>query len=761
MPSVGMRRSTRVFGTRVLRSGRRVCRGPQEGGKYKRTIDGDTEWIELVDNSGGGGGDSGSPCKGSTLDENENGNGKENDLTVETNVKEIEIRAGEGAVGETNEDRMYGIVYSKKRKRMELKSTGLSEDMRFGKKYARKKWRKKPETSGELQVYTRCRELSIVLEPSGDSGHRIACFLNTALRYLRRVKFGLRWLSVFVFSEPIFRAFSLHGIRFLKDTTSYQKPGFCIISESRSLIPMFSVVYSAVPFSFMLLHSSMYLRSAHLASILVMHPWGANRKAEKVTDYDEEQFSDIPSGRDESDCNIVSYEIVSSGRMELSHSTNGFYGSPVQNNRLRTGHVIQKRRTSLRLRRGRPPSVFRAKRGRHDGFLSSVIPTGHVSIKGTSNINRKNLKSTLVVSTQEDIDANSCSANVLVVETDKCYREKGAIITVEVSASKHWFLAVKKDGIERYSLIAQKVMRPSSFNRVTHATIWSGDSNWKLEFPCKQDWLIFKELYKKCYDHNVQVPAASVIPVPGVRKVLDPSYSYIPYVRPDSYITVRDDELARALNKRTANYDMDSEDEEWLNKFNTEFNVEKGPHQLVTPERFELIIDALERGFHSNADDWSNEKAVDSVHMEFERKEVVEAVHSYWIQKRRRKHSALVRIFQLYQPKRTQVILKPVLRKKRSFKRHGSQAGRGKQSPSLQAAAKLDALEQQKNFFKVQEAKAAANRFEGFAILKRKRAQTLIENADLATYKAMMALRIAETAQITESLSAIAPVSLH
>ncbi|KAL2458665.1 Enhancer of polycomb-like transcription factor protein [Abeliophyllum distichum] len=118
-------------------------------------------------------------------------------------------------------------------------------------------------------------------------------------------------------------------------------------------------------------------------------------------------------------------------------------------------------------------------------------------------------------------------------------------------------------------------MRPSSFNRVTRATIWSGDSNWKLEFPCKQDWLICKELYKKCSDHNVQGPATSVIPVPGVREVMVPPYTdNIPYVRPDSFITVKDDERARALDKRTANYDMDSEDEEWLKKFNTEFNVE-------------------------------------------------------------------------------------------------------------------------------------------------------------------------------------------
>ncbi|KAL2458663.1 Enhancer of polycomb-like transcription factor protein [Abeliophyllum distichum] len=764
MPSVGMRRSTRVFGTRVLRSGRRVWRGPVDGGKYKRTINGDDECIELVDNSGGGRGDAGSPCKGSTRGENEN----ENDLTIEmVTESRIETREGEGTVEATNEDRMYGSVYSRKRKRMESESTGISEDMRFGKKFARKKRSKKLETCGELRVSdNRCRELAVVAaEPSGDSGHWIACFLNSVLRYLWRVKFGLQWLSVFVFSEPIFHAFSLRGILFLKDPT-LKKPGFCIISESRSLMPVFAVDYSAVPFSFMHLHSSMYIRSAHLACVLVLHHFGANGKVEKVTDYDKEHSFDSPTGRDQSGCTMVTSEIDDCRRRELSRSTVGFSKSSVRNNQLRTGRGIQKRRTSPRRRRGRPPSVFRTlrARGRHDGFQSSIMPTGHLlhsSIKESSTLNIKTLKSAMVGLIQ-DIDANSCSANILVVESNKCYREEGAIITLEVSASKHWFLAVKKDGIERYNLTAQKVMRPSSFNRVTRATIWSGDSNWKLEFPCKQDWLIFKELYKKCSDHNIQGTATSVIPVPGVREVLVPPYTdNIPYVRPDSYITVKDDELARALDKRTANYDMDSEDEEWLKKFNTEFNVEKELHQLVIPEKFELIIDALERGFHSNADDRSDEKVADSLPMDLERKEVVESVHNYWIQKRRRKHSALVRIFQLYQPRRTQVIPKSVLRKKRSFKRHGSQAGRGKQPPFLQDMAEEHALEQQNNFYKVQEATAAANRSEGFAILKRQRAQMLFENADMATYKAMMALRIAESAQNSESQSDITPLFLH
>ncbi|KAL2458664.1 Pentatricopeptide repeat-containing protein [Abeliophyllum distichum] len=140
-----------------------------------------------------------------------------------------------------------------------------------------------------------------------------------------------------------------------KDPTSLKKPGFCIISEFRSLMPVFAVDYSAVPFSFMHLHSSMYIRSAHLACVLVMHYFGANGKVENVTDYDKEHSSDIPTGRDQSGCTMVTSEIDDFRRRELHHETEDF--SEVQE------------------------------------------------------------------------------------------REEGAIITLEVSASKHWFLAVKKDRI--------------------------------------------------------------------------------------------------------------------------------------------------------------------------------------------------------------------------------------------------------------------------------------------------------------------------
>ncbi|CAA2995885.1 Enhancer of polycomb-like transcription factor, isoform 2 [Olea europaea subsp. europaea] len=66
-----------------------------------------------------------------------------------------------------------------------------------------------------------------------------------------------------------------------------------------------------------------------------------------------------------------------------------------------------------------------------------------------------------------------------------------------------------------------------------------------------------------------------------------------------------------------------------------------------------------------------------------------------------------------------------------------------------------DASEQQIKFLKVQEAKAAAERLEGLAVLKRQRAQLLRVNADLASYKAMAAVRLAEEANFSKTMGTI------
>lgn len=445
-----------------------------------------------------------------------------------------------------------------------------------------------------------------------------------------------------------------------------KNPGICIISGSRSLIPIFYVNFSAIPSVFVHMQTSLYLRSGHLACLFVAHSLDEYDGDEKLTNMGDYQdcimvASQVSPARDILDSDVVATADDNSGRIELSHSAVGLRKSTLRNLQLRNSRNIQKRRSNLRRKRGRPPSLFRAQRVngalaseffriRHDGDqFSSAAPNCLLgsSDKRSSTSNTKAPKSALRVSTQ-DVCVSSCSANLLVIETDKCYREEGATITLELSASKQWLLVVKKNGAKRYSLTAQRVMRPSGSNRISHDTIWTSDDGWKLEFPNKQDWLVFKELYKECSERNIQSSAASVIPVPGVQEVSIPVDSdFKPFVRSDSYITVKDDELIRALVNKSANYDMDSDDEEWLAKLNEDLYGGREMEELVSPESFELIIDAHEKGFHSNPDENFDEQASCDFCVHLERREVVEAIHKYWIKKRKQKRSALLRIFQV------------------------------------------------------------------------------------------------------------------
>ncbi|KAL0382610.1 UNVERIFIED_CONTAM: hypothetical protein Scaly_0548300 [Sesamum calycinum] len=183
---------------------------------------------------------------------------------------------------------------------------------------------------------------------------------------------------------------------------------------------------------------------------------------------------------------------------------------------------------------------------------------------------------------------------------DKCYREEGATITLELSSSRQWFLAVTKGGIKRYSLTAQKVMRPSCSNRFTHAVIWTADGGWKLEFPNKQIGQ-FKDF---------------------IRNALTGTCSPLQLVL---FL------FRRALVKKNAIYDMDSDDEEWLAELNDELYAGKELRERVKPESFELIIDALEKGLHCNPDEQFDEQAAYEFCMHLERREVIEAIRNYWI----------------------------------------------------------------------------------------------------------------------------------
>jgi len=98
---------------------------------------------------------------------------------------------------------------------------------------------------------------------------------------------------------------------------------------------------------------------------------------------------------------------------------------------------------------------------------------------------------------------------------------------------------------------------------------------------------------------------------------------------------------------------------------------------------------------------------------------------------------------------------KPFLRKKRSFKRQRSQAERNQAEWNQAGQGKHDLFLQahQEAVRRVQEAEAAASRAAETATQIRTRAQLLMSNADLAAYKAAMALRIAEAIRVSSSSS--------
>ncbi|KAJ6349901.1 hypothetical protein OIU78_006151 [Salix suchowensis] len=726
MPSVGLRRTTRVFGVvkgvdgaRVLRSGRRLW--PESGdGKLRRSSDGD-EWYQTIIKN----------TNNHIKNQNSNSNlkYKENNGCHDVKLKKdrgivIAIAAPKKVKRVKSEKERFGIVYRRKRKRLGVEKSENPEDKKFGIQFSRRQRRRKGNESQE----------------------------GLCLRYITTVSLSLSELADFLLSDPISSVFASNGLHFVRDLPS-DRIGICKFFETRQLLPKFSVDFSAIPSCFMSMHLRLFVKFKCLSLIPVNN---------SVDGDDDDEIMSESKG----DQSCLSTKTYFTQKTTAVPKT-GVYGSRVvlhpslraskltgRNTQHRNGlnsRGIQKRRSSLR--RGRPRNSFIAGLQKANGALvSDLISSRKIGIPFSTVVPKEKLRRSIrgspaasikemnyaAVGVKKGMNLSSCSANILITETDRCYRIEGATIRLEFTDSKEWVLVVKKNGSTQYTHLAQKIMRTCVSNRFTHDIIWNGDDNWKLEFPNRQDWFIFKELYKECSDRNA-------IPVPGVRKVLDyDDGGSAPFFRPYAYISSNNDEVARALSRSTASYDMDSEDEEWLKKYNNEFIAE--PDHL-SEDNFELMIDALERSYFCDPDDFTDESAAVKYCKDFGRRELAEAVYGYWMKKRKQRRSPLLRVFQGHQAKKTPLIPKPVLRKRRSFKRSPSQFGRGKQPSLLQAmAAEKDALEEHSALRKVEEAENSVKRSVEAAILKRQRAQLLMKNADLATFKAAMALKIAEAA---------------
>lgn len=424
-------------------------------------------------------------------------------------------------------------------------------------------------------------------------------------------------------------------------------------------MPLVSVDFSAVPLCFKHLHSAMLLRSMFRSFTLVYNPVTVFSDVEEEIDFPEFQIelqiSCDSFKRESSEIETVVPDVVEiSDSLSLHSSVKGprFCG---RNGKYRNtkSKGTQKRRTSLRIRKARNPSRVDRSIGASVSGLKDRRKRGITGVALASNKKLKSLvnsctnvsfneANSAMVDSTEGLDSSQCSANILITESDRCYRVEGAVVTLERPTSKEWLLAVKKDGLTRCTFKAEKIMRPCSSNRYTHVIMFSLDNGWKLEFANRRDWIVFKDLYKECSDNSIPATVAKFIPVPGVCDVSDyADSSTVPFERPDTYISTNGDELSRAMTRKTANYDMDSEDEDWLSKFNNEFQ------EHVSEDNFELIVDALEKAYYCNPDDCHDEKTAANRCQDLGSKEVVEAVYSYWMKKRKQKRSYLIRVFQV------------------------------------------------------------------------------------------------------------------
>jgi hypothetical protein len=211
MPSVGMRRTTRVFGVvkgvdggaRVLRSGRRLW--PESG----------DDWFKLVRNPGNG---DGLGCKKPGW---ANGGGKrvvsfhagaDDRKTEVPTLRKNTMKVSDGV------DKLFGIVYKRKRKRNVATSDGGffpgDSDRMYGIRFARRQ-RRKVDGCGGL-VVPLARPVLVVC----GGGEVVGCFLYSVLSYMRKAKLSLTQLSAFLCSGPIAGVYNSCGIQFFRVSSS-------------------------------------------------------------------------------------------------------------------------------------------------------------------------------------------------------------------------------------------------------------------------------------------------------------------------------------------------------------------------------------------------------------------------------------------------------------------------------------------------------------------------------------------------------------
>ncbi|KAI3947487.1 hypothetical protein MKX01_028392 [Papaver californicum] len=744
--------------------------------------------------------------------------------------------------GVWNEGRMFGKQFVRKQskqvgnlglKELNSSSSLVKEDEELVEIGALQEASLPPPVKESVRGVNKRVVLSFLIDTATTSLSSVYQFLNSILRYMWKKKnsrLRLSLLAAFMNDQAISRVFSAHGgIHLLQDSLSSSSSGICRIQRSRNNVPIFCIDFSAIPFSFLRLHFTMSLecqRLPHCVQIFLNGKVGSGktlkkRKVDEITVGSELCLSSPERKRSCSrrvnvnPLSTVFYSDILNSDGPFFASSDDWVSPAVSNCEPKQN----KRKSSL---------VCHLNTGEADFFMSGndwtplVLEPKHKKRKLSSDDPTYEPNSELegaAVDLENDIDVSSCAANVLVLESDKCYRREGARVMLEYSSSKEWVLVIKEKDLVLYSYKATHLTWTFKTNRFTLAMIWTGLNGWNLEFPDRGDWFIFKQLHKECIHRNSKAALAKAIPVPTVREIPAlakpipipifrevPDYvncDYVPFVQPSVYITMEGDKFAT--------YDADSGDEEWLGKLGNDSYGEIS----ASLDKFEEIIDAFEKAtFYSLNNKHDDGRAI-ALCSDTGTNLVVD-VYKYWLKKRKQKLSSPLKVFQARPPKKVQSALsKPVLRKKRSIKKKSEQCGRGARKLLFQEfnpefdpvkekveearrikkekedeacrikkekehvaqeekvrKAREDYLSKSENadilrveqatkasheklesenadILRVEQAtKAACEKLE-MALLKRQRAQTLMEYADLAVEWATMAMKIAQATRIS------------
>ncbi|KAL6501942.1 hypothetical protein OROGR_027075 [Orobanche gracilis] len=247
----------------------------------------------------------------------------------------------------------------------------------------------------------------------------------------------------------------------------------------------------------------------------------------------------------------------------------------------------------------------------------------------------------------KSLELLTCSANVLITNDDRGWRECGAHIFSEVADDNEWRLAVKISGITKFSYKVKHILQPGSTNRYSHAMIWKGGKDWVLEFPDRNQWMLFKELYEECHNRNIRAACVKNIPIPGVRVVdeSDDIRDEVPFVRdPTMYFRQIQTDAEMAMDPSYILYDMDSDDEQWLA---TQGNcTDKHKIEKISEEFFEMAINMFEKVSYSQQRDNLTDAEIEEVAIVIGSVEAAKLIYLHWRLKREQAHMPLIRHLQ-------------------------------------------------------------------------------------------------------------------